>query len=142
MASGIYNRMKANLFNKLVDLSNGGDTIKVALMDTDHVFDPDNNTFADVSVNELLSSGTGYTAGGETLANQIVTQDDTNDLAKYDADDFQLLSATFDAFHAVIYDDTLAGDDLIGSIDFGGVKSVTGGTFTIQWASDGIVQLI
>jgi len=141
MASGIFNRMKANLMNKLVDLSNGGDAIRVALLDNNHVFNPDNNTFADVSANELLSSGTGYTSGGELLANQAVTQDDINDLAKFDADDAQWLTATFDVYHAIIYDDTLVGDDLIGSIDFGGVKSVTGGTFTIQWSINGIVKL-
>ncbi|MCH7827479.1 MAG: hypothetical protein IIC75_05855, partial [Bacteroidetes bacterium] len=130
-----------NLFNKLVDLKNGGDTIKVALMDNVHTFDPDDNTFADVSANELLSSGTGYTSGGETLANQAVTQDDANDLAKYDADDVQWTTVTFTAYHAVIYDDTWAGDDLIGSIDFGGAKAVTGGTFTIAWNSNGIIKL-
>ncbi len=141
MANGIYNRLKANLGNKLVDLGTGGDIIKVALLDNNHTFDADNNTFADISTNELLSSGTGYTSGGETLANQDFTQDDTNDLAKFDADDVQWLTATFTAYHAVIYDDTLAGDDLIGSIDFGGAKSVTGGTFTIAWNSNGIVRL-
>ncbi len=142
MASGIYNRMKANLFSKLVDLTNGGDIIKVALLDNSHTFDADNNTFADVSANELLSSGTGYTSSGETLANQAITQDNTNDLAKFDADDVQWVTATFTAYHAVLYDDTLAGDDLIGSIDFGGAKSVTGGTFIIQWSTNGIVRLI
>ena len=142
MASGVYNRMKANLMNKLVSLANAGDVIKVALLDTNHVFDADNNVFTDISANELSSSGTGYTSGGETLANQLVTQDDTNDLAKFDADDVQWLTATFTAFHAVIYDDTLAGDDLIGSIDFGGAKTVTGGTFTIAWNANGILRLL
>lgn len=142
MSSGVYNRIKANLPNKLVDLGSGGDVIKVALLDNNHVFDADNNVFTDVSANELSSSGTGYTSGGETLANQSVTQDDTNDLAKFDADDVQILTATFTAFHAVIYDDTLAGDDLIGSIDFGGGKTVTGGTFTIAWNTNGILRLL
>lgn len=139
MASGVYNRMKANLFNKLVDLGNGADAIKVALLDNSHSFDPDDDVWADVSANELETSGTGYEQ--KTLANQAVTQDDTNDLAKFDADDLQWTTATFDAYHAVIFDDTLGSDDLIGSIDFGVVKSVTGGTFTIQWSSDGILQL-
>lgn len=139
MASGLYNRVKANLMNKLVDLGNGGDTIKVILLDNNHSFDADDNVLTDVSANELLTSGTGYSQ--KTLANQAVTQDDTNDLAKFDADDIQWTTATFTAYHAVLYDDTLVGDDLIGSIDFGGAKSVTGGTFTIAWNSDGIMNL-
>ncbi len=142
MSSGVYNRMKANLPNKLIDLGNGGDNIRVVLLDNIHTFDPDDNLFADVSANELLSSGTGYTSGGELLANQAITQDDVNDLAKYDADDVQWLVATFTAYHAVIYDDTLAGDDLIGSIDFGVAKTVTGGTFTIAWNTNGILRLL
>jgi len=139
MAEGIYNRMKANLMNKEVDLGNGGDTIKVTLLNNSHAFDPDDNVWTDVSANEIETSGTGYNQ--KTLANQVVTQDDTNDLAKFDADDVQWTTATFTAYHAVIFDDTLASDDLIGSIDFGGAKSVTGGTFTIAWNTDGIIRL-
>jgi len=137
MASGIYNRFKANLMNKEVDLE--ADTIKVALLDNNHSFNADDNTWSDVSANEI--SGTGYTAGGEELANKSVTQDDTNDKAVFDADDVSWTSATFTAYHAVIYDDTLASDDLICSIDFGGAKSVSNGTFTIQWDSNGIITL-
>ena len=142
MASGVFNRVKANLMSKEVDLTNGGDAIRVALMGIGHVFDPDNNVWLDVSANELGGSGTGYNTGGELLANQSVTQDDTLDLAKYDADDVQWLAATFSAYHAVLYDDTLLSDDLIASIDFGGAKTVTGGTFTISWNSNGILRLL
>lgn len=141
MAQGLYNRFKANLLNKLIDLGTGGDTIKVALLDNVHTFDPDDNEWVDVSANELPSSGTGYNSGGEILANQSITQDDTNDLAYFDGDDLQWIVATFTAYHAVIYDDTLANDDLIGSIDFGGAKAVVGGTFEIQWTANGILKL-
>lgn len=140
MSSGIYNRMKANLFNKLVSLANGGDVIKVALLNNTHTFDPDDDIWTDISANEIETSGTGYSQ--KTLANQVVTQDDANDLAKFDADDIAWTTATFTAYHAAIYDSTLAGDDLFGSIDFGGAKSVTGGTFTIAWNSNGIMRLL
>ena len=139
MPSGIYNRQKANLMNKEVDMGVGGDVFKVILLDNTHTFNPDNNVLVDISANEI--SGTGYTAGGETLANQTVTQDNTNDVGTFDADDVSWTTATFSAYHAVIYDDTLAGDDLVCSIDFGGVKSVTAGTFTISWNASGIFRL-
>ena len=142
MAEGVYNREKANLLNKLVDHSNGGDTFKIILLDNSHSFDPDDNVLSDISTNEIGGSGTGYTTGGETLANQAVTQDDSNDRAVWSADDVQWTTATFTAYHAVIYDDTLAGDDLVGSFDFGGAKTVTGGTFTIAFPGNRILLLV
>lgn len=134
MASGIYDRFKANLFNKIVDLE--ADTVKVMLLNNSHSFTSTNNVIGDVSANEI--SGTGYTAGGATLAGKAVTQGATT---KWDATDVQWTTATFTAYHAVIYDDTVATDDLICSIDFGGAKSVSAGTFKIQWHVNGIVTL-
>ena len=132
MASGIYNRFKANLMNKVVDLE--GDTIKVTLYDNSHSF-----TAADTDYttdNELATTG-GYTQGGATLASKAVTEAATT---KWDADDVAWTSATFTAYHAVIYDST-ASNDLIASIDFGGAKVVAAGTFTIQFDAAGIITL-
>ena len=137
MAQGLYNRAKYNLAKKLMDLS--GDTIKVMLLNNSHTFNADHNVPGDINANEI--SGTGYSTGGAALANKTVTQDDTNDLMKFDADDTVWTVATFSAYHAALWDDTIATDDLICSIDFGGVKSVTGGTFTIQWNANGIFRL-
>lgn len=134
MASGIYDRFKANLMNKEVDLE--ADTIKVMLLDDSHSFTTTHNVIGDVSANEI--SGTGYTAGGATLASKAVTQATST---KWDADDVAWTSATFSAWHAVLYDDTVATDDLIASIDFGGEKAVSAGTFTIQWHANGIITL-
>lgn len=134
MASGIYNRFKANLMNKVVDLE--ADTIQVSLMSGGHSFTATDNVWSDVSTNEI--SGTGYTQSGATLANGAVTQAATT---KFDGDDTSWTTATFTADHAVIWDDTVATDDLICSIDFGGSQTVTAGTFTIQWHADGIITL-
>ena len=137
MASGIHNRFKANLMNKLVDLVN--DVVKCMLLTSTHSFNPDHNVKADIVANEI--SGTGYTAGGQALANKSVTQDNTNDLAKFDADDVVWSDATFTAHYAVLYDDTLANDDLICCFDFGENKSVSSASFTIQWDANGIIKL-
>ena len=134
MASGIYNRFKANLMNKEVDLE--ADVIKVILLDSSHTFAAGNDVLGDVSANEL-SSGSGYTTGGNTLASKSVTQAVTT---KWDAADRNWTAATFTADHAVIYD-TSVTDNLIASIDFGGAKAVVAGTFTIQWDSAGIITL-
>jgi len=134
MASGIYNRFKANLMNKEVDLE--ADTIKVMLLDSNHSFTATHNTLSDVSANQI--TGTGYTAGGAALASKAVTQAATT---KFDAADTEWTSSTITASHAVIYDDTMTNDDLIASIDFGGSQSSTSGTFKIQWHADGIITL-
>lgn len=136
MSSGIYNRMKYNLAKKLVDLST--DSIKVMLLNNSHAFNPDHNVKTDINANEI--SGTGYTADGAALASLTVTQDDTNDKMVFDAADTAWTTATFSAYHAVLIDVTVS-NNLIASIDFGGVKTVTGGTFTIQWAAGGIITL-
>lgn len=134
MASGIYDRWKANLMNKEVDME--ADTIKVMLLNASHSFTTTHNVIGDVNTNQI--SGTGYTAGGGTLAGKGVTQGTTT---KWDATDLAWTTATFSAWHAVIWDDTVATDDVCFSIDFGGEKSVTAGTFTLKWHASGIATL-
>ncbi|KKK73526.1 hypothetical protein LCGC14_2892910, partial [marine sediment metagenome] len=118
MASGIYNRFKANLMNKEVDLE--ADTIKVALYDNSHSFTAADT---DYTTSNELASGSGYTTGGNTLASKAVTEAATT---KWVAADRNWTAATFTAYHAVIYD-TSVSNDLIASIDFGGAKAVVAG---------------
>ena len=132
MANGIYNRFKANLMNKVVDLE--ADTIKVALYDNSHSFTATDTDYT--TTNELATAG-GYTQAGATLAGKAVTEAATT---KWDGTDLAWTTATFTAYHAVIYDST-AGNDLICSIDFGGAKTVAAGTFTIQWDASGIITI-
>ncbi len=136
MASGVYERFMANLMNKEVDLGTGGDAIRVALLDNSHTFTSTHNTWSQVSANEV--AGTGYTANGELLGSQSVAQ---GTAATFDGANTEWTTATFSAYHAVLYDDTLGSDDLICSFDFGGVQTVTAGTFTIQWNASGIITL-
>lgn len=124
---------------KTVDMVN--DTIKIMLLNSSHAFNADHDEKADVVANEI--SGTGYTAGGATLASKTVTVDNTDDEGVFDAADASWTTASFTANHAVIYDDTLTSpaDMVIASIDFGGAQQVTSGTFTIQWATEGIINI-
>ena len=138
MASGVYNQFKSKLMTGAYDLGASGDTIKVALMNNSHAFTAENDTFANVSANQI--TGTGYTSGGATLANKSVSIDDSDDEGVFDADDVSWTSASLTAYHAVLYDVT-ASNELILSIDFGGAQTVTSGTFTIQWNAEGILNL-
>lgn len=134
MASGIYNRWFANLMNKEID--HEADVIKVMLLNNSHAFTATHNVIGDISANQI--TGTGYTAGGATLAGKAVTQAAST---KFDATDVEWTAATFSAWHAALYDDTIATDDVMCSIDFGGEKSVSGGTFKLQWHVNGIITL-
>lgn len=126
---------------------NGGidldtDTIKVMLLNNSHSQDQDNHEFIDdVSANEV--SGTGYTAGGATLANKSVTQDNTDNEGVFDADDVSWSSSTITAYYAAIYKDTgtPGTSPIIAILDFGGAKTSSGGTFSIQWNAEGVLNL-
>ena len=133
-ASGLYNRFKANLMNKEVDLE--GDVIKIILLNDSHTFAAGNDVLTDVSANELAATG-GYSTGGNTLGSKEVTQAATT---KWDAADTEWTSATFTAYNAVIYD-TSVSDNLIATIGFGGAQIVSAGTFKIQFDTEGIITL-
>lgn len=134
MASGIYTRFKANLMKRLHDLVN--DTVKIALYGASYSFTATDDFYTATA--ELASTG-GYTTGGASLTTKAVTEAGATGV--FDADDAAWSSATFSTYFAVIYDNTPC-NTLICAIDFGGVQTVTAGTFTVQFASSGIVILI
>lgn len=136
MASGVYNRFKAEIMNGDYDLTN--DTVYAALLNSTHAFNVDHNTWSDVVANEI--SGSGYTANGNALAGKSVSQDQTDDEGVFDANNSVWTSASFTAAHCVVRDLT-AANQLVCSIDFGGNQQVTSGTFTIQWNTEGIVNI-
>jgi hypothetical protein len=135
MASGIYNAFKTDILDGSVNLANGGDSFKVALLDDNHAFTATNSVWSDISANEI--SGTGYTAGGEDLSGQGLSGTTS---VTWDATDTEWTSASFTAYHAVIYDASNS-NSLVCSIDFGGAQTVSSGTFTISWNTDGILVL-
>lgn len=136
MASGIYNKQKYDWMAKAVSMT--ADTLKVILLTNAHSFVAANNLYSDISANEI--SGTGYTTGGVTLTTPTLTQDDTNNLAYFDADDVSWLTATFTARYAAIYNSSVS-NHLSACFDFGSDKSVSAGTFTVQWAGTGIMKV-
>lgn len=142
MAEGditIYNDFKEQILLGTHDLSEAGHDVKITLHNG---YTPNIDThqvFADVSATEY-GTGSGYTAGGQSLANQAVTQDDANDRALFDADDVTwtalgpLSPAT--PSHAIIWNDTPAGpvDPLICYIELG-VTATNGGDYTIAFST-------
>lgn len=131
--SNIYPTALEGFITKEIDLVN--DTIKVVLLDDNHAFNADDETYADISANEI--TGTGYTAGGQALNSKTVTEGTTT---VFDADDLSWSDAEISAYHAVLVDTTVS-DKLICSIDFGGEQTITDGLFKLQWNSGGIITL-
>lgn len=125
------------------DVNFAADTIKCALLADTYIFDKDlHQFFADVSADEV--TGTGYTAGGETITTPTVTYDAAADIAKFDGDDVAWLNSTITARFAVVYvaGATAGTDDfLLGIVDFGANESSSSGDFTITWSADGILRI-
>lgn len=139
MADVIYNNFKKNIMNGGIDLDT--DTIKVALVTSSYTPDQDTHEFFSSVTNEVV--GTGYTAGGATLAGKAVTADNTDNEGVFDADDVVWTTSTITARGAVLYKSTgTAGTSaLIAYIDFGSDKISTAGSFTIAWNAEGILNL-
>lgn len=124
-------------FNKEVDWDT--DTIKVMLLTSSASPDQDTHDYIDdLNANEV--SGTGYTAGGATLASKTIGYTAGTNVTKFDAADVTWSSSTITARYAVLYVDTGTPSTsvLIGYTDFGEDKSSESGNFTIQWDADGI----
>lgn len=140
MASKLYGNFLLKALNKEVDFDS--DTIKVALLTSSYTPNQDTHDyFNDVSANEV--SGTGYTAGGITLASKTATYDSGTNVIVLDAADVTWSSSTITARYAVVYGSTgtASTSPLIGYVDFGSDQSSTNGNFTITWDSTGIVRI-
>ena len=102
---------KAEILDEQHDLI--ADTIKIALFTSSASLGATTTAYS--TSNEV--SGSGYSAGGVTLANKVVTT--TGTTAYFDADDPTWTSASFTARGALIYNST-NGDKAIAVLDFGG----------------------
>ncbi len=137
MSNIITNQYLTKVQEKAYNLES--DTIKVALIDSTITPTKDHLTWSQLSANEV--SGANYVAGGATLANSIVTQDDSGDLAKWDADDITWAAATITAArYAVIYNTTVSSE-IIACIDFGSDTSTVASDFKITWSASGITTI-
>jgi len=143
MADVIYNSFKKKIMDGSIDLDTN--TIKVVLVTSSYTPNIDTHTQYSHITNQV--TGTGYTAGGATLANKSVAVDTTNDRAKFDADDTTWTTASVTARGAIIYkyvDNAGNPDDtspLICYKDFGADVTSTNADFTIKWHADGILYL-
>ena len=128
--SAICNSFKTEVLKAVHNFTaSTGNTFKLALSTSSATLGAGTTAYAATGMNEM--SGTGYTAGGKALTSVTPTLDSTT--ACCDFDDISWTSATFTANACLIYNDTASGDPAVCAVAFGGDKSVSSGTFTIQF---------
>ena len=123
-----------------------GDTFKIALFTSSATLGASTTDYS--TSNEITNtSGTAYTAGGAALTSVTPTSSGTT--AYCDFSDVSWSSASFTANGCLIYNTTTGTatgtTDAVCAVAFGGDKTVSSGTFTIQFptadASDAILRI-
>ena len=118
--------------------NSGGDTFKIALYTSSASLGA--GTTAYTTSNEV--SGTGYTAGGNTLTRVDPSSSGTTALTDFANSTWS--SSTITARGALIYNDT-DSDKAVAVLDFGADKVSSGGDFTISFpaadASNAIIRI-
>ena len=140
ITSAICNSFKTEILTGTHNFSSsGGNTFNLALYTSDATLNK--STTAYTTSNEV--SGSGYTAKGNALTS--TTPALSTDTAVCDFADTSFTSASITARGCLIFNDSASGDPAVCAIDFGSDKTVTSGTFTIQFptadASNAIIRI-
>ena len=121
--------------------SSGGHTFKIALFTSSASLGAATTDYS--TSNEISNtSGSAYSAGGATLTSVTPALDSST--AVCDFSDVSFTSASFTANGCLIYNSSQS-DKAVAVIAFGGDKTVSSGTFTIQFptadASNAIIRI-
>ena len=113
----------------VIRASTAADTFKIALYST--LATLDSTTTVYTTQDEV--TGTGYTAGGNTLViSQVPTSTSTETTAWLNFDNSSWTTASFSADGALIYNST-QGNKAVAVLNFGGTKTATAQTFTVTF---------
>ena len=139
ITSAICNSFKQEILVGTHNLTaSTGDTFKLALFTSSASLGAGTTAYS--TSNEV--TGTGYTAGGATLTSVTPVLDSST--AVCDFADVSFTSASFTANGCLIYNSSQS-DKAVAVIAFGGDKTVSSGTFTIQFptadASNAIIRI-
>jgi len=127
--NAICNTFKKELLEATHNFSNpGGNTFKLAMYTNSATLGKSTTSF---TTGNEVSSPSGYTSGGKALVNTGTSV--ASDTAITDFSDLSFTGVTLTARGALIYNDTATGDPAVAVLDFGGDKTATAGTFTIQF---------
>ena len=134
MANLIPFSFRGALFSGNHDFASGGNAFKLALY-TATPYDTASTVYN--ATDEVGTSGTNYSTGGNALGSQAVASGTA--VASVDFADTEWTSATItSATHGAIYNSTTVdslANRLCVVLDFGGAKTCTNGTFKITFPS-------
>jgi hypothetical protein len=137
--NAITNSFKEDLLNGLHDFAvSTGDVYKLALYDSSASIGADTTSYAVGITGQVPDSGQ-YAAGGGALVNALVSLNGTT--AFVDFNDLSFTGVTLTARGALVYN-TSESSKSVCVLDFGGDKTATSGTFTIQFPDANDTQAI
>ena len=155
ITSAICNSFKQEILVEGHNFTNGADSFKLALFTSSATLSksttaytaPSDGTASPTNTHEVSSTSTGYTTGGNALTSTTPVL--SGDTACVKFNDVSFSSATFTARGCLIYNTTaitgFTTNRSVCAINFGADKTVTSGTFTVQFpaqtAGNAIVQI-
>jgi len=129
ITQAIANAFKKQLLEGDQNFASGGDKFKLALYTSSATLN--SATTAYTATNEVANSGQ-YTAGGGDLTGQNTSI--ASGVAIVDFADLSFTGVTLTARGALIYNTSSAVTNAaVAVLDFGGDKTATSGTFTVQF---------
>ena len=143
ITSAICNSFKVEILKAEHNFTaSSGNTFNLALYTSSATLNKSTTAYS--SSNEISNtSGSAYSAKGKALTS--VTPALSTDTACCDFADVSWTSASFTANGCLIFNDSASGDPAVCAIAFGSDKTVTSGTFTIQFptadADNAIVRI-
>ena len=152
IVSAICNSFKQEILVEGHNFTNGQDTFKLALYSSDSASlsksttayaAPSDATADPTSTYEVTTTSSGYSAGGNSLTSTTPVLSGDTACCKF-ADTSWGSSASFTARGCLIYNSSNS-NKAVCAINFGADKTVTSGTFTIQFpaqtAGNAIIQI-
>jgi len=143
ITSAVANTFKTEILKAVHNFTaSTGNTFNLALYTSSATLSASTTAYS--SSNEITnSSGTAYTAKGNALTSVTPVLDSST--AVCDFADTSWTTASFTANGCLIFNDSASGDPAVCAIAFGSDKTVTSGTFTVQFptadASNAILRI-
>ena len=133
ITTAVCNTFKTGLLAKIFNFTQTtGDVFKIALYTSSATINRDTTEYT--TGNEVASGGK-YTTAGKALTVGSQTYTLKTSTACVDFANVTWETSTITARGALIYNDSATGDKSVCALNFGGDKTSTSGTFTVQFPS-------
>jgi hypothetical protein len=130
IVQAVANSFKKEILEGIHDLESGGDQFKLALYEDTANLSAATTAYPGDSTGDQVSDSGQYVQGGGVLTSQQTSLD--TGVAIVDFADLSFTGVTLTAQGALIYN-TSESNKAVAVLNFGGNKTATAGTFTIQF---------